>query len=381
MRRGTAAVIGACCGVLLVLVAVGVVLACRRRLLRKLLDVPCGEVLVVIVPHRDREPFVEYLVPQLCTYLSERHRCAVVRVLCVEQSDPGPYAKGLSWNVGLRYLDREGYGPETSLVLNDADILPRWNVSYACPEGRGGVLWFQNTGGLKVRLGQMLRAHGFPMAVTGWGYEDVAMWRRLEQLADANLTHWVEELRAAGAGPAVVMNLEWGTMDEEEAEGSREWYWGDDRKWVRMVQQSDEDWGVARDGRRAVLEPPSKDGWYQEAKRRRNEVLDQRLEALSPEDFRRLADVDGAASLRVGSLRAVPFGTRFPNAAKISSGCEAWNLRFDSAEVLGTTPRLFLEKPELGWYFDGPTECEEGGDDTCGSGQKCETGACMPTPG
>jgi hypothetical protein len=150
---------------------------------------------------------------------------------------------------------------------------------------------------------------------------------------------------------------------------------------VRMVQQSDEDWGVARDGRLAVLEPPSKDGWYQEAKRRRNEVLDQRLEALSPEDFRRLAEVDGVASLHVGSLRAVPFGTRFPSAAEISSGCEAWNLRFDSAEVLGTTPRLFLENPELGWYFDGPTECEEGGDDTCGSGQKCETGACMPASG
>lgn len=361
-------------------VVISVVVSCvlrRRKLrLRQLLDVPCGDVLIVMVPHRDRDDFVQYLVPQLCSYLRARHCCAAaIHVLCVEQRDPGPYSKGLSWNVGLRYLDREGYGPNTALVLNDADMVPRHNVSYACPEGRGGVLWFQNTGGLKVRLGQMLRAHGFPMAVTGWGYEDVAMWRRLEQLADAKLTHWVEEIQASDEVPAVVLNLEWADMSEQEAEGSREWYWGDDRKWVRMVQQSDPTWGVGRDNH-PIVQPPSKSGWYQESKRRRNEELNGRLEALSPEDFRLLAEADGASTLCVGSLRADPFAQRFPKARPLASGCEAWNLSFESAAVLGTTPRIFLEKPQLGWYFDGPTECAEG--QSCAKGQHCSEGTCVP---
>lgn len=368
------------------LVVISLVLLLRRghyrRRLQKLRFVPCGELILVLVPHRDRDSFVEYLVPQLCTYLRQRHPCAVPHVLCVEQQDAGAYPKGLSWNVGLRYLEQY-YGPNTQLVLNDADMLPRSNVSYGCPEGRSVVIWFQNTGGLKVRLGQMLLAQGFPMAITGWGYEDVAMWRRLERLADVKLIHWVEEIRASGGAARhhhlpVVLNLEWAKMHEEEAESNRKWYWGEDRKWVRMVQQSDPTWGVARD-RHPIVPVPSKDGWFQEATRRRNEELDHRLRDLDTGDFRQIAEVDGLASLHmVEALRAVPFSERFPAARALPSGCEAWNLGFNSAVVLGETPRLFLEKPELGWYFDGPAECKRTSG-VCGRGQSCDdAGVCMP---
>lgn len=363
-----------------VIVCLLVARACRKRTRKlvhpKLLDVPCKEPLVVLVPHRDREAFMAYLVPQLCRYLRATHPCALVRVLCVEQTNPGPYAKGISWNVGLRYLEQEGYGPNTSLVLNDADILPRNRVSYACPPGRKGVLWFQNTGGLKIRLGSMLQARGFPMAVTGWGYEDVAMWRRLELLAGVSLIHWVDEIKATSLTPAVVLNLEWETMTEEEAEGARKWYWGEDRKWVRMVQQSDRRWGVQNDAQ-AVIRAPSKEGWYLEAKRRRNEALNRRIEQLPLEKFRALAEADGTLVLRLQGLRAEPFARRFPHAREIPEGAEAWNLCFDSSKVLGSTPKIFLDEPELSWYLDGPTECQTN-ESHCGRLQSCKGGTCMP---
>lgn len=310
--------------------------------------------LVVIVPHRDRDSFVSFQAPELLRYLRARHPEArhKMTVLCVEQRDGvgGPYSKGLSWNVALRHLVELGWAPDTQVVLNDVDIVPRSNVSFRCPPRGRGTLWFQNTGGLKARLGDLVEAHGFPMAITGWGYEDVAMWRRLERLVGVSLHHWKEEIDPKHK--AVVLNLEWEPgLPASEVDRLREWFWGDDgRSHVHMVGQGDERWGV---GSSAAVPVPSKDGWYSESQRARNERMGDAVEALRPAEYRELCEADGLRALRWGVVpcRLESLSSRFPGVVVPDDDPSLLNLSFESQDVLGATPKLFLEDARLSWYF------------------------------
>lgn len=345
----------------------------RFRSIGRATKLPANEhSLVIVIPHRNRDDFVSVTAPAVLSYVRARHPGVRVTVLCVEQRDrAGPYAKGLSWNVAFRHLVDQGFHPDTQVILNDADIVPRDNVSFWCPPRGKGTLWFQNTGGLKTRLGDLVAANGFPMAISGWGYEDVAMWHRLERIIDVSLYHWREELDPCH--PAVVLNLEWEkSAPEEEITRLQEWYWGDDVSRVRMVGQGDRDWGLER-----AITPPSKEGWYSEAKRMRNEEVGNRVDDLSPADFRTLTEADGLSALRAGGAVS-PFHERFPSVAPDAS---LLNLSFDSAAVLASTPRFFLEHPKLSWYFQGPVSCETGAAAAhCSQGQVCKQsgGVCLP---
>jgi hypothetical protein len=307
--------------------------------------------LLIMIPHRSRERYVSYTVPQLAEYLSFHHPHVSVHIYCIEQTDlESSYSKGLSWNVGLRYLEAEAYAKDSGLVLCDADIIPRKNVDFSCPTlgELKGILWFQNTGGLKLRLGQMLEANGFSSTMHSWGMEDVDMWRRLKHMAGMELVPWSKELEAADAGPAIVLNLEWGKLSPEELIYYRNWYWGDSsKKLVHMIAQSDEEFGV-----RPMIEAHSKENWYSTEALKKNQTLNSKIEELSGEEYRLLVESDGASSLDMTSVSKSSFSERFAQSAALPANICAWNLKFSSLDVLRSTPKIFLESELLRWYLD-----------------------------
>jgi len=310
--------------------------------------------ITVLIPHSNRDALACVLANKLSHYLPRAHpKSSAFSIVFVEQVDRTPgdfYCKGLSWNVGIRYLIRTKGNDNEQVVLQDVDIVPVQNVDYTTPHAGTTDIWFGNTGGMKTRLGALRRANGYTMIAKGWGVEDVACWKRLERRANEKIRHWPTFLRTTSGRtkktPPVFVNLEWGAdVVGDELKEKQEWYWGPDKDVVHMVSQAD-----PRFGHSPVDVPVKTTDWYDDTQTKRNQRMNKLIEAASEEDFERLIAADGFSALCDEGVRVQLFAERFPQAV-LNNSVNVVNVKFDSQKVLGKTVKSLIDSDIVGWYI------------------------------
>lgn len=320
------------------------------------------EPITILIPHSRREDFAVLLCEHLSAYLPRAHpKARSFQLVFVEQTDRDPgdfYCKGLSWNVGLRYLLNTISDDNTPLVLQDVDAVPLESVDYSSPPEGTTMIWFMTTGGMKTRLSSLQKCNGYTMVAKGWGVEDVACWDRLERVAREKTLYWPAALRAAVSEVPhpVIANLEWGAdVAGDELASRQKWYWGEQRDVVEMVSQAD-----SRVMRKVPV--PSRVDWNDDTRANRNRTMNEIIRALPHDEFQALTEKDGLSSLPTQpEIRVTAFETRFPQVRLSTSdggsgvAVKAINISFESRTVLGRTHRNLMEDLSVGWYIrDAP---------------------------
>lgn len=321
----------------------------------------CPEPLVIVFPHRNREEYARYLAQELPRYLARSYPGRRVDVFGVQQvgESSGLYAKGVSWNVALRHLERLGYGPQQAVVLQDVDVVPREGCDYCAPPSGETVVWFLNAGGVRGRLGDFLAVNGYSNIERGWGHEDMAFWTRLMRNG-GEVVVWPDRLRAEGR-KAVVLNMEWDADTDEELH-CRHYFADNAYVSVTMVTQGNPTHGVPKEER---IVPPSRSGWLDDSVYDFNFKLGDAVAKLDAADYRSFLDSDGASCLDIESVREDDF---------FSKDSAVRNIVFDISKVL-PPPSDFLRE-RFSWYLEGPLKCPPGG---CPQGMGCSgAGVCIP---
>jgi N-terminal region of glycosyl transferase group 7/N-terminal domain of galactosyltransferase len=156
----------------------------------------------IVIPYRDRQQHLMQVVPHLAMYFTrdKTDSALSVHIVVVEQSAGAPFNRGLLCNIGFKLLrDAIDY-----VCFHDVDYLPMW-ADYRCPEQPTMIVWdgfharpidpanpavgqiVQNPAAcfsavVLMRSEQFERANGFATGYWGWGFEDVDLKRRLEQI-------------------------------------------------------------------------------------------------------------------------------------------------------------------------------------------------------
>lgn len=357
------------CFLLCFLVVLWFVLPRRHRLLPHIAPVPVllnkkpfsDETTVVIFPHCGREAFALVLVEELSNYL--RHSSDPFLLLGVQQLDPPTtsqkYCKGLSWNVAFHWLQTQGAWENLGLALQDVDALPRHNVSYKCPPAGNADVWWQTTGGIKVRFGDVLRVNGYPISAKGWGREDQDFWLRLRR-AGVQLQEWPETLTPED--PAVVLNLEWMTVGEEPF--LRDHYWGRWTDRVHTVSQQNPRWGL----RETVPVPPK--SWFSPQTFDRNRRLSDIINKMSDENYWNHVGQDGLTGLH---FKTEPQLDSFFQHIPCESHITVLNLTFKLEDVV--LEDGLQKQRELLWYQGEAVSCSTNQD--CPGDLSCEASQCL----
>jgi hypothetical protein len=316
---------------------------------------------VVLFPHCGREAFALVLVEELSQYLAQFQKPFLI--LGVQQLDTPDalrrYCKGLSWNVALHWLQSQGAGPDLALTLQDVDAIPRHNVSYECPPLGKAEVWWQTTGGIKVRFGDVLKVNGYPISAKGWGREDQDFWLRLRR-AGVKLEEWPDSLTEDH--PAVVLNLEW--MTESEEPFLRDYYWGRWAERVHTVSQQNKRWGL-----KTPVTIPVKT-WFSPETFGRNRRLSDIINKLGDESYWDHVGQDGLKGLQfLSEPRLNNFFGRIP----MPSGILALNLTFELKNVAVNDG--LHRRENLLWYSNEPQSCAS--DKDCPASLTCEDSQCL----
>lgn len=130
--------------------------------------------LAVLIPHRDRDEFKDFLACYLPHFLTERG--LDFKVIFCEQMDQELFSRSITVNMAFHFAMRD-FRPDY-IVVGDVDMAPVRNIDY---EWKGeNNTWFVNAGGLKCLTSDFADANGYNIMFRGWGYEDSELWKRLE---------------------------------------------------------------------------------------------------------------------------------------------------------------------------------------------------------
>ncbi|XP_076819793.1 beta-1,4-galactosyltransferase 2-like [Clavelina lepadiformis] len=153
--------------------------------------------ITVIIPYRDREVHLRYLLTYIHLILQRQQ--TKYRVFVVEQDDNSTFNKGQIMNSGFRYIKGK-YGKEFDCYFfHDVDTIGEDDrIIYRCKGGREVVHLSHKIERLRYRFccgltiggvlgltsSQLEAVNGFPNAYYGWGGEDDDMSKRILEIAN-----------------------------------------------------------------------------------------------------------------------------------------------------------------------------------------------------
>ena len=227
--------------------------------------------LAILVPYRNRKAYLDVFLREVPRYLERANGISDYVIYVAEQQSQDLFNVALSRNVAARAaLDDGACG---YFVFHDVDVIPLCGVDYG-PRSFN-VAWFLSAGSCKVMVADFVRANGYNPDFVGWGDEDVEFYHRLEHVgSEVREWHRIPESRQA-----VVVNLEWPEMSDDQALSWSRRYFGHDACGPRFVPYRTSCGNFGRyDKSRDFLEP---------GQQQRNHVLWNRMREL-PSDKKTL---------------------------------------------------------------------------------------------
>jgi hypothetical protein len=224
--------------------------------------------LAILVPYRDRKGYLDIFLREVPRYLERANRISDYAIYVAEQQSQDPFNLALSRNVAARAALDDG--TSGYLVFHDVDVIPLCGVDYG-PRSFN-VAWFLSAGSCKVMAADFVRANGYNPDFVGWGDEDVEFYHRLEHVGgEVREWHRIPESRQA-----VIVNLEWPEMSDDEALSWSRRYFGHEAFGPRFVPYKTGGRSFERyDKSRDFLGPGQQE---------RNHALWSRVRALPPDE-------------------------------------------------------------------------------------------------
>jgi hypothetical protein len=183
--------------------------------------------LAILVPYRNRERYLRIFLSEVPKYLERVNGVTDYAIYVAEQQSPDLFNLALSRNVAaLVALDDEAF---THFVFHDVDVIPLHHIDYR-PRSFN-VAWFLSAGSCQIKTEDFVKANGYNPGFAGWGDEDVEFYHRLSHLG-SDLREWH---RTPESREAVVMNLEWPDLADNEALAWSRRYFGHETSGPRFV--------------------------------------------------------------------------------------------------------------------------------------------------
>jgi len=224
--------------------------------------------LTILVPYQNRKAYLDIFLREVPAYLERVNGILDYAIYVAEQQSPDLFNLALSRNVAARAALDDG--ASGSFVFHDVDIIPLCGVDYG-PRSFD-VAWFLSAGSCKVVAADFVRANGYNPDFVGWGDEDVEFYHRLEHVG-CEVKEWH---RTPESRQAVVANLEWPEMSDEEALLWSRHYFGHETSGPRFVPYRTDCGGFERYDKSSDFLGPGQ--------QERNHALWHRVRALRPDD-------------------------------------------------------------------------------------------------
>jgi N-terminal domain of galactosyltransferase len=174
------------------------------------------------------------------------------------------------------------------------------------------VAWFLSAGSCKITATDFVNANGYNPDFVGWGDEDVEFYHRLSYLG-SELREWH---RIPESRDAVIMNLEWPELTDDEALAWSRRYFGHQTSGPRFVS-----YRCIAGGRRLERYQKSKDFWGV-GQQQRNSGLWNRIRLLPPEQKTSYISRNGLNRVRID------------RAVRLIQGRIRW-IKYRTEDVLG----------------------------------------------
>jgi hypothetical protein len=165
--------------------------------------------LAILVPYRNRKRYLDIFLREVPSYLERKNGISNYTIYVAEQQSQDSFNLALSRNVAALAALEDG--ASGYFVFHDVDVIPLCGVDYR-PHSFN-VAWFLSAGSCKVTAADFVRANGYNPEFVGWGEEDVEFYHRLEH-AGCEVREWH---RMPESRQAVIVNLEWPELSDEEA--------------------------------------------------------------------------------------------------------------------------------------------------------------------
>jgi glycosyl transferase family 7 (putative galactosyltransferase) len=183
--------------------------------------------LAVLVPYRDRKRYLDIFLRAVPSYLERANGITDYAIYVAEQQGHELFNLALSRNVAARAALDDGVCGY--FVFHDVDVIPVCGVDYG-PRSFN-VAWFLSAGSCKVMAADFVGANGYNPDFVGWGDEDVEFYHRLEHVgSEVREWHQIPESRQA-----VIVNLEWPEISDDEALAWSRRYFGHETFGPRFV--------------------------------------------------------------------------------------------------------------------------------------------------
>ncbi|XP_030059786.1 beta-1,4-galactosyltransferase 3 isoform X2 [Microcaecilia unicolor] len=129
----------------------------------------------IIIPHRNRELHLRYLLYYLHPFLQRQQ--LQYRIYLIHQAGNGTFNRAKLLNVGVKEaLKNEDWD---CLIMHDVDLIPENDYNlYICDNSL--PYWSYFGGVSALTPGQYLRMNGFPNTYWGWGGEDDDIFMRIQ---------------------------------------------------------------------------------------------------------------------------------------------------------------------------------------------------------
>jgi hypothetical protein len=231
-------------------------------------SLPRTSQLTILVPYRNRKRYLDIFLREVPSYLERANGISDYVIYVAEQQSQDLFNLALSRNVAARAaLDDRASG---YFVFHDVDVIPLCGVDYG-PRSFN-VAWFLSAGSCKVMVADFVRANGYNPEFVGWGDEDVEFYHRLQHVG-SEVREWH---RTSESRQAVIVNLEWPEMSDDEALSWSRHYFGHETSGPRFVPYRTSCRSFERyDKSRDFLGP---------SQQQCNHTLWNRVRALAPDD-------------------------------------------------------------------------------------------------
>ena len=220
--------------------------------------------LAILVPYRNRKAYLDIFLREIPRYLERANGISDYAIYLAEQQSQDLFNLALSRNAAARAALDDG--ASGYFVFHDVDVIPLCGVDYG-PRSFN-VAWFLSAGSCK----DFVKANGYNPNFVGWGDEDVEFYHRLEHVG-CEVKEWH---RTPESRQAVVANLEWPEMSDEEALLWSQRHFGHETSGPRFVPYKAGCGGFERYDKSSDFLGPGQQA--------RNHALWHRVRALSPDD-------------------------------------------------------------------------------------------------
>jgi N-terminal region of glycosyl transferase group 7/N-terminal domain of galactosyltransferase len=239
--------------------------------------------LAILVPYQNRKGYLDIFLREVPHYLERANGISDYAIYVAEQQSEDPFNLALSRNTAARAALDDGVSGY--FVFHDVDVIPLCGVDYGprC----FNVAWFLTAGSCKVMVTDFVRANGYNPEFVGWGDEDVEFYHRLEHVGcEVREWHRMPESRHA-----VIVNLEWPDMSDNEALSWSRSYFGHEDFGPRFVPY--------RTGGRVFKRYDKSRDFLGVDLQERNHALWNQVRALSPDEKSSYIARNGLSRVRV----------------------------------------------------------------------------------